>query len=266
MLVVPTADGGAGFGAQWDAGFIYRVRPVLVAPNDADRDMDAIVTAILGDGRGAPLTRVIYTESHDDVANGRTRVPESISPGEADSWWAKKRAVLGSALVLTSPGIPMLFQGQEMLEDRWFDDQVALDWAKASSNDGILRLHRDLIALRRAADGATRGLRGSHVAILRTDRDAKLLAMHRWMDGGPHDDTMIVANFANRAIDDLRIGFPAPGPWKVRFNSDSAVYAPDFGSHEALGLDADGEPMDGCAQSGLVAVGPYSVVILSREA
>ncbi len=26
------------------------------------------------------------------------------------------------------PGIPMLFQGQELLEDRWFDDTVALDW------------------------------------------------------------------------------------------------------------------------------------------
>ena len=76
-------------------------------------------------------------------------MPEAIPPGNADSWWAKKRAVLGSALVLTSPGIPMLFQGQELLEDRWFDDTVALDWEKASTNQGILRLHRDLIALRR---------------------------------------------------------------------------------------------------------------------
>jgi hypothetical protein len=30
-------------------------------------------------------------------------------------------------------------------------------------------------------------------------------------------------------------------------------------------LDADGGPLDGCDQSGLVAVGPYSVVVLSRE-
>ncbi len=89
--------------------------------------------------------------------------------------------------------------------------------------------------------------------------------MHRWMDGGPHDDTVVIANFADRTIEDLRIGFPAPGRWKVRLNSDSAVYAPDFGAHEANDLDADGEALDGCAQSGLVSVGPYSVVILSRE-
>jgi len=264
-VVAPSRDGGAGFGAQWDPGFIGRVRPALVALDDADRDIDAVAAAILGHGRGAPLTRVIYTESHDDVANGKTRVPEAISPGAAGSWWAKKRAVLGSALVLTSPGIPMLFQGQELLEDRWFDDTVALDWQKASTNRGILRLHRDLIALRRARDGATRGLRGTNVAILRADRAVGLLAMHRWMDGGRHDDTVVVANFADRARDGLRIGFPAPGGWKVRFNSDAATYAPDFGSHEASDLVADGEPLDGCAQSGLVAVGPYSVVIFSRE-
>ena len=32
-------------------------------------------TGILGDGRGAALSRVIYTESHDDVANGRDPRP-----------------------------------------------------------------------------------------------------------------------------------------------------------------------------------------------
>ena len=126
-------------------------------------------------------------------------------------------------------------------------------------------MHRDLIALRRARDGATRGLRGSNVAILRADDDAKLLLMHRWMDGGPHDDTMVVANFADRTVDDLAIGFPAPGRWNVRLNSDALSYAPEFGGHEAFDLDANGPPLDGCQQSGLISLGPYSVVILSRE-
>jgi 1,4-alpha-glucan branching enzyme len=264
-VVIPTADGGAGFAAQWDAGFIYRVRPALVASEDEARDIDAVATGILGVGRGAPQSRVIYTESHDDVADGETRVPEAISPGEADSWWAKKRSVLGSALVLTSPGIPMLFQGQELLEDRWFDDAVALDWEKASTNRGILRLHRDLIALRRDRDGSTHGLRGPNVAIIRADQEAKVLVMHRWMDGGPHDDTLVVANFADRALDDVPIGAPAPGRWKVRFNSDASSYAPDFQGHDAFDFDADGPPLDGCEQSGRLSVGPYSVVVLSSE-
>ena len=152
-----------------------------------------------------------------------------------------------------------------MLEDGWFDDTVGLDWDKASENRGIVRLHRDLIALRRAVDGTTAGLRGPNVTILRADQKAKVLVMHRWDAGGPHDDTVVVANFADRTIDDLRVGFPAPGRWNVRFNSDAAGYSREFGSHEANDLDADGEALDGCKQSGLVSVGPYSVVILSRE-
>ena len=120
------AHGGGWRRLQRPVGpvFVYDVRPALAAHDDADRDVAAVAAAILGEGRGAPWTRVIYTESHDDVANGSVRVPESISPGDADSWWATKRAVLGSALVLTSPGIPMLFQGQELLEDSFFDDTV----------------------------------------------------------------------------------------------------------------------------------------------
>ncbi len=265
ILVTPTDAGGAGFGAQWDVGFIRRVRPQLVVADDAARDIGAVATGIVGDGRGAPESRVIYTESHDEVANGLTRVPEAITPGGADGWWARKRAVLGSALVLSSPGIPMLFQGQELLEDGSFDDAVALDWEKASTNQGILRLHRDLIALRRDRDGTTRGLRGPNVTILRADEEAKVLAMHRWADGGPHDDTVVVANFADRTLDDVAVGFPSPGRWSVRFNSDASAYAPDFGGHESFDLDATGPALDGCAQSGLVSVGPYSVVILSRE-
>jgi 1,4-alpha-glucan branching enzyme len=159
----------------------------------------------------------------------------------------------------------MLFQGQELLEDRWFDDTVALDWEKASTNRGILRLHRDLIALRRARDGSTRGLKGPNVAILRADQASKVLAMHRWMDGGPHDDTVVIANFADRTIHDEPMGFPAPGRWKVRFNSDATTYAPEFGGHDAFDLDAVGPPLDGCEQSGPISVGPYSVVVLSRE-
>jgi 1,4-alpha-glucan branching enzyme len=264
-LVVPTADGGAGFAAQWDAGFVRRVRPALVAHDDAARDIAAVVEGIVGEGRGAPLTRVIYTESHDEVANDSTRVPEAISPGDAASWWAKKRSILGTALVLTAPGIPMLFQGQELLENRWFDDTVALDWDKASLHRGILRCHRDLVALRRARDGATLGLRGSNVTILRADEDTKLLAYHRWMDGGPHDDTVVVANFADRPVDELPIGFPARGRWSVRFNSDATTYDLAFGAHDVFDIDADGEPMDSCAQSGLVSVSPYGVVIYARE-
>ena len=98
------------------------MRAALVPSSDADRDVGAVARALAVDPADA-FKRVIYTESHDEDANGGSRVPEEVWPGYADSWASKKRATLGSALVLTAPGIPMLFQGQELIEGSWFSDE-----------------------------------------------------------------------------------------------------------------------------------------------
>ena len=160
----------------------------------------------------------------------------------------------------------MLFQGQELLEDRWFDDTVALDWEKAVTNRGILRLHRDLIALRRDRDGTTKGLRGAHTAILRADQAI----------GSPGDPSLDGRRPARRHRRHRELPRSAAGRRPARVPgrrvagpSDSTrthrATRHDFGSHDAFDLDADGPPLDGHDQSGLVSVGPYSVVILSRE-
>ena len=49
----------------------------------------------------------------------------------------------------------MLFEGQEFLEDGWFRDDKALDWKKRETFQGINRLYRDLIHLRRNLYGNT---------------------------------------------------------------------------------------------------------------
>ena len=264
--MAPTADGGAGFDAQWDIRFIRGVRPSLETGDDRERSMGDVVAAITGEGRGPALTRVIYTESHDDVANDRVRLPEAIKPGDAGSWWSEKRATLGSALVLTSPGIPMLFQGQELLEDRWFDDTVALDWGKAGTHEGIVLLHHDLIALRRGGGGTdARPARRAHrdparrrageaagVPPLARGRAGRRRRgrgqLHRPARDGP----------APRAA--RRPGAGGSGSTRMR-----TVYAPDFGDHDAFDTDTEARPMDGRAQSALVSVGPYGVVILSQD-
>lgn len=61
------------------------------------------------------VDRVVYTESHDEVADGTARVPSEVAASNADGRAAQKLAALGAALVLTSPGIPMLFQGPRVL-------------------------------------------------------------------------------------------------------------------------------------------------------
>jgi 1,4-alpha-glucan branching enzyme len=264
LITVPTGEGGAGFGARWDTGFLAVVRTALTAGDDSERDVGSIAGALLAGG-DQPFSRVIYTESHDDVANGHVRLAEAVAPGDAANWFARKRATLGSAITLLAPGIPMLFQGQELLEDRWFDDTLPIDWSKSDRFAGILQLHRDLIAARRNASGWSAGLQGSCTTILRADDEAKLLAWHRWSAGGPGDDVVIVANLSTLPIVDVALGLPRAGRWRVRINSDSTVYDAQFGASIADDVAADGGPLDEQDQSGLVSVAPYAVVVLSQD-
>ncbi|GAA2094144.1 alpha-amylase family glycosyl hydrolase [Streptomyces albiaxialis] len=264
-VTAPTGAGGAGFDAQWDADFVHPVRRAVIATEDRDRDMGAVRAAIEHRFDGGEPRRVVYTESHDEVANGHARVPEEIWPGSADSWFSKKRSTLGAALVLTVPGVPMLFQGQEFLEDRWFDDQDPLDWTRASRFRGLIDLYRDLIALRRDLRGTTAGLRGDHVSVFHVNDTDKCLAYHRRMHGGPRDDTVVVANFANRGYAHYSLGMPRGGLWRVRFNSDWEGYDPAFGGHPAHDTEAVPVPRDGLPCTAALALGPYTAVILSQD-
>ena len=128
--------------------------------------------------------RVIYSESHDEVANGKARVPSEVDAESPDNWFAKKRSTLAAALVFTSPGIPMLFQGQEFLQAGWFQDTVPLDWNLTETHEGLIGLYRDLISLRLNKTGVTRGLCGQHVNVHHVNDQNKVIAFHRWDQGG----------------------------------------------------------------------------------
>ena len=260
-----TGAGGAGFNAQWDSEFVHPVRQAVISRDDKLRDLGAVSRAIEHRYESDAFERVIYTESHDEVANGRARVPEEIWPGKVDSWFSKKRSTLGAALVLTSPGIPMLFQGQELLEDRWFQDKDPIDWSRAEDEHGILGMYRDLIALRRNLSGVTRGLCGQNIHIYHFDDGAKLIAFHRWDKQGPTDSVVVVVNMTNQNRDGYRIGFPRAGLWKTRFNSDSYNYGPNFANHPTPDVETHEEGADGLPCSGEIGIGPYTVVIFSQD-
>ena len=209
---------------------------------------------------------VIYTESHDEVAadNGKRRLPEDIHPGHADSWYAKKHSTLGAALEFTSPGIPMIFQGQEILEWIPFGANNRIDWDKYDRFRGIFTLYRDLIRLRRNWFNNTRGLRGHYTHVFHVNYQDKVIAFHRWQDGGPGDDVIVVLNFKKQAYTSYTIGLPRPGPWYVRFNSDWSGYSPDFGNHHSYDTTADWGSVHDMPCHGNVGIGPYSAIILSQ--
>ncbi len=260
-----TGEGGAGFDSQWDVYWIHPIRGIIETVNDSDRSMWTVRDSVLAVYNGDQTDRVIYTESHDEVANGRSRVPEEISPGDAGNWFARKRSTLGGALVLTSPGIPMLFQGQEFLEDGFFHDDDPLDWTKITTYSGILQLYSDLVALRLNKDGVSGGLSGASTNMHHVNDNGKVVAYHRWGGGGVGDDVIVVMNFSINNMTDYRIGFPHEGDWYMVFNSDSSNYSSDYTN---IGHDTTATPFgyDNLTYSGIIDVAPYSVQIFSQAA
>jgi 1,4-alpha-glucan branching enzyme len=261
----PVEAGGAGFDTQWDGKFAYEIRRSVITPVDEGRSMECVAEAIAARYNGDAFQRIIYSESHDEVANGKARVPYEINKGDATGWHAQKRSTLAAALVFTAPGIPMLFQGQEFLEGEWFREDVPLDWDLSREFRGIVRLYRDLIALRLDRGDITRGLRGQNVQVLRADERRKLLVFRRWDRGGPGDDVLIVVNFRHDPEPDCAIGFPAEGTWKVRFHSDWSGYSERFEGGEGVDVTAGPGECDGLPCRGAVSIPPYTALILSQD-
>ncbi len=258
--------GGAGFSAQWDANFVHPIRAAVVVPEDGARSMDAVRNAISHRYGNDAFRRVIYSESHDEVANGKARVPHEIDPDNAKGWFAQKRSTLAAALVFTSPGIPMLFQGQEFLQGEWFRDDVPLDWNLSGDFRGIVRLYRDLIALRLNRNGTSLGLMGQNVNVFHINDDANVVAFHRFDNQGPGDDVVVVMNFSTETRGNYRIGFPAGGCWNLSFNSDAAIYSEDFSNAAVSDLATEDRAQDGFASSSVLNIPPYSTLIYTRLA
>ncbi len=252
---------GQGFHGEWDRGFGDLLIQQIVEGTDANRDMNALWNAMNGSG----FFRVAYSETHDLVGAlngpGNQRLPTRIQPADPDGYYARKRSMLAAAVIMTMPAMPMLFMGQELLEDEQFSDSNPLDWTHATTYSNVVNFYRDVIHLRRNLDGVSLGLTGPNVTshVVRNDAPWKLLAFHRY-GAGADDQVMVIMNFTSTAIPSYGIHtWPASGNWYVNLNSDWTRYGGDFGNYGSSVVNVTGS-------SGAIAIGPYSVLILSRQA
>ena len=263
-VVKDTGGGGAGFSAQWDAAFVHPVRGSLLVAEDHQRDLNQVISALRCRYEDDAFRRVIYSESHDEVANGKARLPSEIDPRATDSYPARKRSALGAVLTFTAPGVPMIFQGQEFLEDGWFRDEVPLDWGKLHEHAGINALYRDLVHLRLNHGQNSAGLSGQFLEINHVNHEQKILGYRRWSKGGAGDDVMIVINFSTQPVTNYVMGVPTGGAWYVRLNTDGKAYSGDFADQGPAVAEAQPEPHDGYTHRITVALAAYSALIISQ--
>jgi 1,4-alpha-glucan branching enzyme len=177
---------------------------------------------------------------------------------------------VATGLSLTAPGIPMLFMGQEFLEDKqWsdnfeFDRDLLLYWNGLDRGDKQMldhvRFTRELIGLRRSHPG----LRGQGFRVVHVHDQNRVLAFHRWVEGAGHD-VLVVLHLATFTRFAYRIGFPDGGAWRESFNSD--VYEnwvnPDVAGNGGQVL-AEPQPLHGFDHSASLVLPANSLLVFAR--
>jgi 1,4-alpha-glucan branching enzyme len=220
---------GAGFDTTLTDGLRIAIRDVIgsaSAPDERPLGMTLLANSLWPEGFDESWRFVQGPENHDIVYEGRQqRIARLGDPGFSRSWFGRSRARVASGISLTAPGVPMLFMGQEFLEEKpWCDDldfhqHLLINWAGLDNGDkqmiDHLRFIRELIQLRWRYPG----LRGDGFRAVHASDQNRVLAFHRWVRGEGHD-LMVVVNLANFTWPEYRIGFPGGGEWREVFNSD----------------------------------------------
>jgi 1,4-alpha-glucan branching enzyme len=267
-VVKDVGEGGAGFDATWSDRLREAVRAAIgMAAEGAGAQvaMEAIAQALSDRSLGQHRRAVHSIENHDIVYAGREpRIAHLADGNDTRSWYAQSRSRVATGLLLTAPGIPMLFMGQELLEEKPWSDTPHLDttiwWAHLDSGDRItvdfVRFTSELIALRRSRPALT----SEGCAVVHVHDGNRVLAFHR--SDGAGDDVMVVCSLHETPWADYAIGFPASGPWRLVF--DSEVYDGDAAA-SAGDVTADGPAMHGQPASARVTIPANGLLVFAKQ-
>jgi 1,4-alpha-glucan branching enzyme len=125
---VRPAPSGLGFDAAWGDRLRDGIRTAITQAaggRDAFVDMAALAAAFDTPAGFGDAWRVVNCiENHDIVfADHDPRIPRLADASDPRSWYARSRSRLATGLLFAGRGMPQLFMGQEILEDKpWSDD------------------------------------------------------------------------------------------------------------------------------------------------
>src|SRR3984957_12288161 len=267
-----TGTGGAGFDTTWHDGLRNSVRDAISAASvgaSASVNMDSLAGAIANSGLDNRWRAVPCLENHDIVYVGRSPRITKLSDGNnSRSWYARSRSRFAMGLLLTSPGIPLIFMGQEFLEDKQWSDtpnpSYEIWWQGLDSGDkamsDFLRFTRELIGLRKRQPA----LRAEGFNLIHGHNQNRVLAFQRWVVG-IGNDVVVVASLNESNWYNYQIGFPGGGRWAEVFNSD--VYdnwVNPTTAGNGGGVVADGPPMHGLSNSASITIPANGFVVFAR--
>ena len=259
ISIAEDAVGDERFDGSWEYGFHHEgpdnnfgvARQLVRPPGEADvTDVAARLQTDLG------FARVVYTENHDETGklNGKERIVTEVDEQDPHSLIARRKHALAAVLTLTAPGVPLVFMGQELVEDKQFHDSNPIDWDRGDVSERSTKLFKDLIHLRRNLDGRGAALQDTKIRIMEQDTDKQLLVYRRFLAGRPDEDIVIVVNFSPNPLENVPVVFPRPAKWELLLNTDDPQYGDGFTGLAAVPGDDEGSRR-------MVTLAPFSAQI-----
>ena len=291
LMVQAVSAGGLGFDVVQHDGLREAIRTVVgQAALGAGAYVGMTGIAMGLDPRGGVPAGFAHAwqtipcvENHDIVKLGEfPRIPALADGADRRSWYARSRTRVAMALLLTAPGIPQLFMGQEFLEDKqWCPDprtEAHLIWwgGLERGADGKmvdpamgdhLRFTQDAVRLRCQQPA----LRGEGLNVFHTSDAHRVIAFQRWVEG-VGQDVVVVATLRESTWWGYSVGFPSAGRWVEVFNSDvydsciaNGVKVNPMVAGNQGGVDAEAVPMHGLAASASVVIPANGVVVFAKQ-
>lgn len=259
-VTAPTATGGLGFHYKWNMGWMHdtlqymRHEPIHRSHHHHDMTFGLVY---------AWSEHFILPLSHDEVVHGKGSLWQKM-PGDDWQRYANLRAYYG--FMWTHPGKKLLFMGGEFAQRSEWNHDISLPWNELdhASARGVQRAVRDLNHLYRDV-----------AALHASDADA---AGFSWVVGDDNNNSVFA--YLRRAADstvlvlcnltpvprrDYRVGVPAGGWWRERFNSDAREYG-GSGLGNGGGVPARNTASHGLEHSLTLLLPPLATLILQHEA
>jgi 1,4-alpha-glucan branching enzyme len=269
-ILQPAEQGGAGFDVVQHDALRSAVRGAVGSAAygaSAAVSMSAVAAALYPPGLDHAWRAVTCIENHDLVMAGRSpRVPILADANDPGSWYGRSRSRVATGLLLTAPGIPQLFMGQEFLESQpWNVSPTGpdlLNWAGLAGNktrQDFLHFTQDLLRVRSSQPA----LRGDNVHPYYVSDVDRVIAFHRWLSSG--QNVVVVATLAESTWWSYELGFPIAGAWREIFNSDvyDSWVNPQVAGNGGS-IQASDAPMHGLAASASIVIPANGILVFTR--
>jgi 1,4-alpha-glucan branching enzyme len=261
MVSRPVYLGGLGFTFKWNMGWMHDMLGFIEKePIHRKFHFGTLTFSLLY----AFHENFVLPFSHDEVVHQKRALLDKM-PGDLLQKFANLRLLY--AYMYAHPGKKLLFMGCEFGQWEEWNHDVSLSWhlLQWDSHRGLQAMVRDLNRIYKASPAL-------HEVDFRPegfewidfhDVDHSIVSFLR--RAKTRDDFLVCAfNFTPVLREDYRVGVPAPGLYRVAFNSDSEYY----GGSNAGGVDAtpaEDVPWNGRPWSVKLTLPPLGALFLRRS-